>query len=210
MHIVEAFMNLLKSKESEEYIESLLACFAAPAIRGLKPANLINLRRSGDAGIAAAWSAKKEELLRKFRVNALVLSARAAEEDSSVLLMLYKKDLVSGVLFGREARAILDPLGYGGCAPRVESHLERLTERFQETFPAAFPHEIGLFLGYPPEDVEGFIRNEGKKSLTSGYWKVYGNVRRARRTFRVFEQAEHSAARAMLRRASPRASGFLL
>ena len=36
-----------------------------------------------------------------------------------------------------------------------------------------FPHEIGLLLGYPPEDVSGFIENGGKNFLCSGYWKVY-------------------------------------
>lgn len=40
---------------------------------------------------------------------------------------------------------------------------------------AGFPHEIGLFLGYPTEDVRGFIRYGGSKALCSGYWKVYEN-----------------------------------
>lgn len=38
-----------------------------------------------------------------------------------------------------------------------------------------FPHEVGLFLGYPLEDVEGFIRDaRGGICLSCGYWKVYG------------------------------------
>ena len=34
---------------------------------------------------------------------------------------------------------------------------------FDLYFPSGeFPHEVGLFLGYPPEDVRGFIENHAK------------------------------------------------
>ena len=40
-----------------------------------------------------------------------------------------------------------------------------------------FPHEMGLLLGYPVEDVTGFMVHGGKNSLYSGYWKVYARRR---------------------------------
>ena len=46
-----------------------------------------------------------------------------------------------------------------------------------------FPHEIGFFLGYPYEDVIGFIDNHGQNCLASGLWKVYGDVEAALATF---------------------------
>jgi hypothetical protein len=201
-HIMQAFMTLIKKKETGEYIESLLACFAAPTILGLKPGNLINLRRVGDGAVAATWGSRKEELLRKFKVEAFTFSSRMTGEDSGVLLMLYKKELVARAIFARKAWSILEPLGYGQCVPSVEFCLEHLRERFK----SEFPHEIGLFLGYPPEDVEGFIRNEGRCALECGYWKVYGDVRRARRTFRLFERAERDVARSLILNAAARHS----
>lgn len=51
-----------------------------------------------------------------------------------------------------------------------------------------FPHEIGLFLGYPPEDVEGFIRNGGNGAKCVGTWKVYGDEQKAKETFRKYKQ----------------------
>jgi hypothetical protein len=199
---MQTFMTLIKEKDTGEYIESLLACFAAPTIQGLKPGSLINLRRCGDGNIVAAWDSRKEELLRKFRVEAFALSSRAASSDSAVLLMLYKKNLLARALFSEKSLAILNPLGYGECGPRAEPCLERLKERLVETraTKAGFPHEIGLFLGYPPEDVEGFIRDGGKSPLAAGYWKVYSDIRRARRTFRVFRRAERRAAWSLIRR----------
>lgn len=46
-----------------------------------------------------------------------------------------------------------------------------------------FPHEIGLFLGYPPEDVQGFIEQKACNSKCTGYWKVYGDQKKAERIF---------------------------
>lgn len=35
-----------------------------------------------------------------------------------------------------------------------------------------FPHEVGLFLSYPPEDVAGFIANNARRCKCAGLWKV--------------------------------------
>ena len=51
-----------------------------------------------------------------------------------------------------------------------------------------FPHEIGLFLGYPPADVDGFINNPNEGFYETGYWKVYSNVESARLAFRRFKE----------------------
>ena len=51
-----------------------------------------------------------------------------------------------------------------------------------------FPHEIGLFLGYPPEDVDGFITNKASDCKCVGTWKVYGDVASAQRTFAKYKK----------------------
>lgn len=55
-----------------------------------------------------------------------------------------------------------------------------------------FPHEMGLLLGYPVEDVVGFVDNKGKNFLYSGYWKVYKNMKEKVKLFRKFEVAEET------------------
>ena len=50
-----------------------------------------------------------------------------------------------------------------------------------------FPHEIGFLLGYPPEDVEGFIRNNGQKFLCVGEWKVYENSKAKQKLFQKYD-----------------------
>ena len=48
-----------------------------------------------------------------------------------------------------------------------------------------FPHEIGVFLGYPLYDVEGFI--EQRECVMMGYWKVYRYPSAARRLFALYD-----------------------
>ena len=54
-----------------------------------------------------------------------------------------------------------------------------------------FPHEIGLFLGYPPEDVLGFIRAPDSRKF-SGCWKVYGDVPSAQTRFDAYRKCTQS------------------
>ena len=50
-----------------------------------------------------------------------------------------------------------------------------------------FPHEMGVFLGYPLGDVKGFIEHHGKEYLCSGYWKVYQDEQKAKSTFQLYQ-----------------------
>ena len=61
--------------------------------------------------------------------------------------------------------------------------LETLGRRLNQ---GDFPHEVGLFLGYPPEDVEGFRLHRGRDYKLAGCWKVYSDVERARQCFRRY------------------------
>ena len=45
-----------------------------------------------------------------------------------------------------------------------------------------------LFLSYPPEDVRGFIEHRDQGCKCVGCWKVYGDVRPARKKFAQYQQ----------------------
>ena len=59
--------------------------------------------------------------------------------------------------------------------------LERLRSRLAQR--EDFPHEIGLFLGYPLGDVIGFINHKGQDCKCCGRWKVYCDEDEARKQF---------------------------
>ncbi len=70
---------------------------------------------------------------------------------------------------------------YGYDSTQAQEAVFRLRARFQES--EEFPHEIGVFLGYPLGDVVGFIRHGGKRCKCAGCWKVYCNEREAQKKF---------------------------
>lgn len=76
---------------------------------------------------------------------------------------------------------------YGYADP---SNLRRALAHLRRNFspPGGFPHEIGVFLGYPLEDVRGFIAGGGEGCKLCGYWKVYGDVERARQSFARYDR----------------------
>lgn len=71
-------------------------------------------------------------------------------------------------------------------AENCDSCLVHLRRRLAEG--GEFPHEIGLFLGYPPEDVDGFIKNKACGFKCVGCWKVYGDREKAEKTFSRFRK----------------------
>ncbi len=191
--IIQSLMESIRERDTEEYLKALVFCFGAPTIKGLKAATLINLRRKGE-DVRALWTAQGEGWLRPFGVEAALLNAEpAASVDRNALVMIYRRELLEKVLASEGARDILSARGYA-FPFESDACLEHLRRRFC----FGFPHEIGLFLGYPPEDVRGFLEHRGAKSLAVGYWKVYGNVEKARRTFRRYRRAERDAARSLL------------
>ena len=81
----------------------------------------------------------------------------------------------------RRYNQVLVPKGTGS-----EQCLMQLIERLRAY--DEFPHEIGLFLSYPPEDVKGFIEHHAADFKYAGLWKVYGDEQRARDLFAKYRR----------------------
>lgn len=54
------------------------------------------------------------------------------------------------------------------------------------------PPELGLFLGFPIEDVTDYMCGTKKKCLLCGYWQVYNNVEKAKRIFKQYDDAKQN------------------
>ncbi len=111
------------------------------------------------------------------------LLKRGAE---SALIYLYREDMLIKDMSDLKARKILSQYGYQNLS--VSEAIDQLSERFS-TYDE-FPHEIGLFLGYPPKDVEGFICNGGKNCSLCRYWKVYGEKDEALQKFARYDKCK--------------------
>ena len=88
-------------------------------------------------------------------------------------------------------RAMLARAGYP-VDGTPEEQLELLAQRLAG---GEFPHEVGLFLGYPPEDVAAFCRHRGRDFKVCGCWKVYCDVEGALRCFRRYRRCREALCR---------------
>lgn len=82
---------------------------------------------------------------------------------------------------------IFEELPSGGFSRAI--WLECANQRaFKGDESGEFPHEVGLFLGYPPEDVKGFIDHRANDFKCAGLWKVYGDEEKARSLFEKYRK----------------------
>ncbi len=164
--------------------DELLVFHCAPVLAGIKASNLIALKaRDGKAA---------DMLLQKYNAEFAgrgIVFRRICSCSRRYLVLVYHEEQLKKILLDKGYRACLVAMGYGAHAS-AEEDLQFLEQRLQEG--AGFPHEIGVFLGYPLEDVLGFVFNGGSGCKYMGYWKVYGDVPAARRIFDAYERCRDS------------------
>ena len=193
-NIIQEFMKYIKDLCTEDFIRNILFCFAAPTIKGLKASCLINFKRRRNENIRSSWLEHADEWLSPLNLEWVLLSQ--THEHNNALVLIYRRESLARVLCCDKACCILRKYGYPLCD--VDACLECLREKFRSCS-KNFPHEIGLFLDYPPDDVIGFIEKREAKNLSCPcYWKVYGNIEEARMRFMKYKQAEYDAARSIM------------
>lgn len=160
-------------------LDRALIDHASPTLARLKVGNLFNYPIG--KGFRLEYTALRKMLSDKGVTMSILRIARG-----KALIYVYRAAELEKALQDGKARALLKACGYArfDAAGAVEALKARLNDA------DAFPHEIGLFLGYPLEDVLGFIENGGKNCLACGCWKVYSNECAALNAFRRYEKCK--------------------
>lgn len=166
----------------ERTFESVLVEQCAPTLVGLKPASLFRYQPGpSDEGRVPLARWKGALAARGIRVRGL----KACPRTGAWMIYLYREVWITRILCQPEIQDFLRRQGYRpeeGC----QAMLTRLSRRL--CLEEDYPHEIGVFLGYPLEDVEGFIRHRGRDFTCCGYWKVYGDAAAAQRRFDCYRR----------------------
>jgi len=147
-------------------LEKLLIMHCSPTLAGIKTANLFNFKFTLDDDLISLISDENGKLNWK-GVYVEVLRI----EENSALILTYRPKKLAADLKKPRVSELLKQFGYTNVS--IEYAISKLKERLGKEH--AFPHEIGLFLGYPLCDVVGFIENTGKNSKHTGFWKVYNS-----------------------------------
>ncbi|QIB68514.1 DUF3793 family protein [Aminipila butyrica] len=163
-------------------LEKLIIENCAPTLANLKTGEIVNYRFTNST------QAKKEidrlqEKLKEKGIDIEILQ----EREKSFLLYVYRRTRLARDLSCPVARELLHKQGYR--AGELNEMVGWLRARVNDsTQKGCFPHEIGLFLSYPVQDVKGFMENQGKNCRCCGYWKVYQEEEAAVRMFAKFDK----------------------
>ena len=168
--------------------EKILGQHCGLAMVGIKAANLVCLKHKDFADIHGEICLLGEAL------SPAGIVLRVLDDNGNrILLLVYREKALEQRLSEPDARRLLTRFGYPDGVG-VDALIDRLSGGFRKG--GGFPHEIGIFLGYPAEDVIGFIRNpDGCKMC--GAWKVYGDVNKAKETFARYEKCSAAIKRRM-------------
>lgn len=154
-------------KMDKDNIRTQMALQCAPLITGLKVANLLII------------PSKNEEFVGAILDGTDISYMRLAKSECKTTFFLYREASLTVWLTKAENRVLLRETGYNG---KVLSDILRAVQIRYEAYVQKgkdFPHEIGVLLGYPAEDVKGFVVNEGKKLslfwLLEGLWRPVGS-----------------------------------
>ena len=169
------------------YVEAALARHAAPCLAGIKPANLVSFP-SADIQWCDAYNAMLND-------QGVYFTPICVCEDRAQVLV-YRKDLLAHFCCQPKVFAALRYFGYQPeCG--LDAIIIRLKERMSGFIGTRsreqgknFPHEIGLFLGYPADDVMQYVRTGGQNCLFCGYWKVYSNPEQALQVFHQYTECK--------------------
>ncbi|MBR3706948.1 MAG: DUF3793 family protein [Firmicutes bacterium] len=162
--------------------EKDLLTFASPALLGRKQANLFSF------SIDCLTDYRKEIDRYKKGLAPLGISVEYLYcLQNRVYLLVYRKDMMLQYLRQPAVKEFLIKEGYPANIGEEESLYQTLCILRKHIIQGAeFPHEVGFFFGYPPEDVFSFIREKGRNYKLVGDWKVYGDGKAALRTFRSY------------------------
>lgn len=175
-------LEIVKKMQLKD-IETQLVLQCAPLLAGLKISNLLIIPDDAEGEFRAA--------IDNMDISYFVLY----KKNNRITILLYKRNGLSNYLTDNKVESFMDKVGY------VDKDLDRVLIRFKMRYiiymeeNKDFPHEMGILLGYPVEDIEGFICNGGKNFLCAGYWKVYENPKEKERLFARFERAKETMIR---------------
>lgn len=167
-------------------LETQFALQCSPFIAGLKISNLFT--------ISIPQNSELEYIL--------LLSGYSFKKlyntKNNVIYFLYNEKKLQEYLKMDMVRKILYECGY---PYDIHKDIYKMLTIFKDKYigymqgKCEFPHEMGIFLGYPIDDVIGYLKNNGENSICVGYWKVYKNAQEKQKLFREFECAKECVIR---------------
>ncbi len=154
--------------------------YCAPTLANVKLGNLFTLQDTQDTLMTEIQ--EKQQTFQGKGVDICMLGSTGG----GTLIYVYRPQQLRETLNREDIQKFLKSQGYQDCS--LEGAIETLSKHIKQASKRGFPHEIGVFLGYPLEDIQSFMIHKGKNSFFTGCWKVYHNPEIAAKTFQKFKK----------------------
>lgn len=152
-----------------------------PVLLGSKPAEILSFNKNSHTYL------KELEDMHYCATTCKHLSIRKVESaNDTVKILFYFEDKLNSHISNKSSLKFLRSMGYPEDYD-LNSYLDYLMERLSSD---EFPHEIGLFLGYPLKDIMGFMGHPSLKLTKVKNWRVYGDPRVSDEKMVDFEKAK--------------------
>ncbi len=148
---------------------------------GVKPAELLNIPFHKDGMKDSPWEECRNCLLWDKSIKFREIKIK----NERIQVLFYHYASLDNTLRNKENLKFLRKLGYPDPYS-LEVYLDLLAKRLNQD---DFPHEIGIFLGYPLKDVLGFIGHPSLQLVKTKGWKIYGNEKTSITRYHSFIQA---------------------
>ncbi len=161
--------------------EEVIVRYSSPTLAGIKSGSLFSQKYEDKDTLISEIRNLNKSLSNK---GVIVLPLRFMNNTATIFI--YRPSLLKECMNDTLAQKILLNCGYDYKDFNSQGRsISRLAARIKGN---QFPHEIGIFLGYPPKDVEGFIDNNAANYKMSGLWKVYDDVNNASRLMNSYRK----------------------
>lgn len=180
----------MEAKISQSHRRELLRFLLTKtaAVRsGIKPAELLRVRHCYKSKNAEGFQfcLYRRDILETLNLHYLELQ----NGDDSSLILFYHPETLQATLSREENLAILRSCSYPETDD-MKTLLAHLLERFSNE---RIPHEIGVFIGYPAKDVDGFIRKLPRTPVHHGIWTVFGEASESLARMDLYRRVESLA-----------------
>ena len=151
--------------------DQMMIHYSAPTLCGIKSGNLFFIKKTDfSESLFCKWKKKLEHF--GFSLE----SAKSSKDTVFILVYnpLWLRNLLGDILVS----SYLSGKGYKSPL-HTDYVVGELVRRIKSQ--KDFPHEVGIILGYPIQDVIEFENQKGRNCRYCGYWKTYSDVENAKK-----------------------------
>lgn len=151
----------------------------APLVLGIKPSVLLNMSLEQEMN----WKELQELITRQKTLQLKEIR----ELKGRLQVFFYQRERLDSLLQQEPVHEFLTSLGY----PEHHSLDAYLSLLQHKIVSRKFPHEIGVFLGYPLKDVLGFMGLLPLPYRKTQDWRIYGDETPSNEIYEKYRQARN-------------------